>query len=384
MLGIAAVGGIGKTVALVGVNDQLRGDVKVAQSMPEFKGLGRGTLAIAVAHDRKRGGGDVLNEGDGRTLGVDLGVVVYRGAEVGNHPLVNGVFAVVRKPVGDAGSGDGGPEAMGLGNGEHGHETAVAPAGDAHAVGVDGILGQNRVDPGQNVAEVAVAEVLAIGKGKGLALAEAAARVGHEDEVALGGIAGGAEASTPSIPAGGDIRGRTAMDLDNERVFLARIVVRGEEEPSLNVEIVVGPGERGGISPGGLEAVIEMRELDDAGGVGKCVGGVPGPQMRGTGGTHSLRRKRGHGGAGGVDLWRLVEGAGLKDEEGAIGSDGETAIEVADADRARVGEDWRGKARSDVCAGTVALELETDETVDAVCEFAGEDVLVIAPDDPLR
>jgi len=98
-----------------GVNDQLRGNVKVAQSMPEFEGLGRGTLAIAVAHDRKRGGGDVLNEGDGRTLGVDLGVVVYRGAEVGNHPLVNGVFAVVRKPVGDAGSGDGGPEAMGPG-----------------------------------------------------------------------------------------------------------------------------------------------------------------------------------------------------------------------------------------------------------------------------
>ena len=74
----------------------------------------------------------------------------------------------------------------------------------------------------------------------------------------------------------------------------------------------------------------------------------------------------------------------MKDEEGAIGSDGETAIEVADADRARVGEDWRGKARGDVCAGTVALELEADETVDAVCEFAGEDVLVIAPDDPLR
>ncbi len=34
--------------------------------------------------------------------------------------------------------------------------------------------------------------------------------------------------------------------------------------------------------------------------------------------------------------------------------------------------------------GAVALQAEAHETVDAVCEFAGEDVLVIAPDDPLR
>src|SRR5271157_997517 len=102
---------------------------------------------------------------------------------------------------------------MGLGDGEHGHETAVAPAGDADAVGVDGIFGENRVDPGQDVAEIAVTEILAVGLGKGLALAEAAARVGHEDEVAGGGIAGSAEAATASIPAGGDIGGRTAVDL---------------------------------------------------------------------------------------------------------------------------------------------------------------------------
>jgi len=52
-----------------------------------------------------------------------------------------------------------------LGNGEH-VMNRRSSSGDAHAVGVDGILGQNRVDPGRMSAEVAVAEVLAIGRVK--------------------------------------------------------------------------------------------------------------------------------------------------------------------------------------------------------------------------
>ena len=43
---------------------------------------------------------------------VDGGIVIDGGAEVGNHPLVDGVFAVVALPVGDAGAGDGGFEAL--------------------------------------------------------------------------------------------------------------------------------------------------------------------------------------------------------------------------------------------------------------------------------
>ena len=75
-------------------------------------------------------------------------------------------------------------------------------------LGSTGYLRQNGVDAGQDVAEVAVAEVLAVGLGKGLALAEAAARIGHEDEVAEGGIAGGAEAAASPIPARLDMRRR--------------------------------------------------------------------------------------------------------------------------------------------------------------------------------
>ena len=129
------------------------------------------------------------------------------------------------------------------------------------------------------------------------------------------------------------------MDLDDERVFPVWIVVRGQKQPTLNDEVVVGPGERGGIAPGWRKAFVEMGELGEARGGSGCGRGIPGPQMRGTGGTHSLLRERGRGGAGGVDFRGLVEGAGLKDEEGAIGSDGETAIEVGRDDGCR----WRAR-----------------------------------------
>ncbi len=152
--------------------------------MPHLEGLGGGALAVAVADDDERGGLDVLDEVDGGGLGVDGGVVVDAGAEERNHPLVDGVFAVVGLPVGDAGAGDGGAEAVGLGDGEHGHEAAVAPAGEAFAGLVDGDLLLDGVHAGEDVAEVAVAEVLAVGGGERFALAEAAAGVGGEDEVA--------------------------------------------------------------------------------------------------------------------------------------------------------------------------------------------------------
>ena len=169
----------------------------------------------------------LLNEGDGGAFGVDRRVVINGGAEVGNHPLVDGVFTVVGEPVGDARSGDRGAEAMGLGDGEHGHEAAVAPAGDADAVGIDGVFGQDGIDAGEDVAEVAVAEVFAVGLGEGLALAKAAAGIGHEDEVIERGEGGSAETAGAAVPAGENCGGGTAVDFDEERIFFGRIVVAG-------------------------------------------------------------------------------------------------------------------------------------------------------------
>ncbi len=51
-------------------------------------------------------------------------------------------------------------------------------------LGSTGYLRKDGVDAGENVAQVAVAEVFAVGLGEGLALTVAAARIGLEDEIA--------------------------------------------------------------------------------------------------------------------------------------------------------------------------------------------------------
>ena len=93
---------------------------------------------------------------------------------------------------------------MSLCDGEHGHEAAVAPAGDADAIGVDGIFGEDGIDAGEDVAEVAVTKVLAIGLSEGLALTIAAAGIGQENEVAERGECCGAEAACAAAPARDD------------------------------------------------------------------------------------------------------------------------------------------------------------------------------------
>jgi hypothetical protein len=96
---VAAVLGVGKAVALVGIDHELGGDLEGAKCMPELERLGSGTLAIAVADNGQGWGVGLLDEGDGGAFGVDGGVIVDGGAEVGNHPLVDGVLAVVALPV---------------------------------------------------------------------------------------------------------------------------------------------------------------------------------------------------------------------------------------------------------------------------------------------
>ncbi len=144
----------------------------------------------------------------------------------------------------------------GLGDAEHGHEAAVAPAGEAFAVVVDGgELALDGVDAAEDVAEVAVAEVLDVGGGELLALAEAAAGVGVELEVAELGP----EAAAPAGVGGG---GGTAVDLDDDGVLLGGIVVGGVGEPALDVEALVGPLDGLDAGVGGV-GVVEVGDLGE-------------------------------------------------------------------------------------------------------------------------
>ena len=59
----------------------------------------------------------------------------------------------------------------------------VAPAGEAFTIFVDGEALFEDVHAGEDVAEIAVAEVFDVGLGEFFSLTVAAAWVGHEDEV---------------------------------------------------------------------------------------------------------------------------------------------------------------------------------------------------------
>ena len=62
---VALVGGLGKVVAFVFVDDELGFDAESFQSVPEFVGLWGGAFAIAVTDDDERGRFYVLDKDDG-------------------------------------------------------------------------------------------------------------------------------------------------------------------------------------------------------------------------------------------------------------------------------------------------------------------------------
>ena len=109
-------------------------------------------------------------------------------------------------------------------------------------MGSTGYLARHRIDAGQNVAQIAVAEVLAIGLGKGLALAVAAARIGLEHKIAERREGRRAEPAATAPMRNYRGRGATVHD-DDQRIFLGGIVVFGQHEPALDVEVIALPRE---------------------------------------------------------------------------------------------------------------------------------------------
>src|SRR5947207_2719220 len=83
-----------------------------------------GVFSDALACEDQRRRLHLLDEGDRRALRVDLRIVVYRGAEVRDHPAVDVVLAVVALPVADAGAGHRRLEALRLRDRPHRHVAA--------------------------------------------------------------------------------------------------------------------------------------------------------------------------------------------------------------------------------------------------------------------
>src|SRR5262249_535512 len=102
-----------------------------------------------------------------------------------NHPLVNFVLAVVAEIVGDARARHSRTEAVGLRHAPHSHVATVAPAGQSQALRVDRCNANHFIDAGQDVAPVAVAEILYIGLREWLALSITSSRIGQQQKISV-------------------------------------------------------------------------------------------------------------------------------------------------------------------------------------------------------
>src|ERR1700758_4504795 len=96
----------------------------------ELLGLRCRTLDVFGTDTGKDRRLDVADKVYRRGTGVYLRIVIHRGAEIRDHPLVDAVFAVIGQPVTDAGEGDPSLETVRLGHRPHGHEAAIAAACD--------------------------------------------------------------------------------------------------------------------------------------------------------------------------------------------------------------------------------------------------------------
>src|SRR3984893_4790018 len=159
---IAPMLGIAKTVPFIGINHQLCLYPFSPQRMPELEALRSRALAVAVANHHQRRSLYLVNKFDRRALRIHLRVVIHRRSEERDHPLVDRVLSVVALPVRNPGPRHRRPEPRRLRHPEHRHEPAIAPARQPLALLVDRKALLQQIHSSQNVAQVAVPEVLPV------------------------------------------------------------------------------------------------------------------------------------------------------------------------------------------------------------------------------
>src|SRR2546430_13331845 len=76
----------------------------------------------------------------------------------------------------------GGVKTFRLRDGPHRHKAAVTPAHDPEARGIDWIFFHDRINAGQDIAQIATAKIFHVRAGEIFALAVTAARIGQRSE----------------------------------------------------------------------------------------------------------------------------------------------------------------------------------------------------------
>src|SRR5437660_1514626 len=115
-------------MAFMLVNNQLCFCADGFERMPELIRLRSRALTVAVADQDQSWRLRLLDEGDRRTLRINLGIVIDSSAEEWDHPLIDLVFSIVALEICQPCAGDRGGKAVGLRDRPHRHITAIAPA----------------------------------------------------------------------------------------------------------------------------------------------------------------------------------------------------------------------------------------------------------------
>src|SRR6266403_1259117 len=132
------------------------------------------------------------------------------------------VVAVATYEKGAAGAGDGGFEAVGLGDDKVRGDAAVGPASHAELARVGNALLDGVIHHGHVVLKVLVAPIGIDGFGVFFAVARGSARIGKEDGVAVGGVELGEMSKFGVVSPYG-----TTVRAENGGVFLAGNVIEG-------------------------------------------------------------------------------------------------------------------------------------------------------------
>ncbi len=143
-------------------------------------------------------------------------------------------------PVADAGPHQGRLESVGLPHRPCGHESAVAPAADPEPVRVRDPVGDEQVDPADDVGPLVQADPARDRRGELMAMARATARVGQENRISRGGeplarfvIAGKELVGVPVI-------GTAVYQCDERERAVLPVLARGQDQQPVEVKPVGG------------------------------------------------------------------------------------------------------------------------------------------------
>ena len=133
---------------------------EILDGCKKHHGLLLGVRSVVGTMDQQRRGNDVVHMGQRRLIAPGFGVVPWGATNVPKTHIVVETRTILRRPVINTGTNRRCLEAIGLSNSPATKDAAITPPPDTHTRGVNDAIGNNFVDTGHQVLEVAKANAV--------------------------------------------------------------------------------------------------------------------------------------------------------------------------------------------------------------------------------